>query len=194
MRIEERTTDSIQPYEKNPRQNHQAVEAVANSIAEFGFRQPIVIDPTGTIVIGHVRWLAAQKLGLQTVPVHVAETLTAARIQALRVADNKLHELSEWNLELLSGELAELKMLGVDLDLLGFSKEELSALFDETISEGLTDADAIPEPPDEADTQPGDLWILGEHRLLCGDSSVATDVDLLLDGALIHMVNTESPL
>ena len=193
MKIEDWPIDRIQPYQKNPRHNEAAVDAVAKSILEFGFRQPIVVDQTGVIVIGHARWLAAGQLGLQTVPVHVAETLSAAQTQALRIADNKLHELSEWNLELLSDELAQLETLGVDLDVLGFSKDELAELFGETTSEGLIDPDLIPAPPDEADTKPGDLWILGDHRLLCGDAGTAAHVDRLLDGAPVDLVNTDPP-
>jgi len=193
MKIEDWPIERVKPYEKNPRNNEAAVEGVAKSIQAFGFRQPIVVDSSGVIVIGHVRWRAADTLGLQTVPVHVAQNLSAAQVQALRIADNKLHELSAWNLDLLSHELNELEILGVGLDLQGYSEEELSRLFDKPPAEGLTDADAIPEPPDEADTQPGDLWILGDHRLLCGDSSVPADLDRLLDGVPIHLVNTDPP-
>jgi len=132
-------------------------------------------------------------LGLETVPVHVAKDLTPEQIKAYRIADNKTAELSEWDYELLPIELSELKAADFDLEMLGFSKDELAKLLDPGVQEGLTDPDEVPEPPDEAITQPGDLWILGEHRLLCGDSSKPEDVDRLLAGATIQLVNTDPP-
>jgi len=193
MKIELRPLAEIKPYEKNPRLNDAAVEAVARSIREFGFRQPIVVDADGIIVVGHTRWKAAAKLGLERVPVHVASELTPEQAKAYRIADNKLNEISGWNLELLPNELAELQALDVDLGLLGFNDDELSKLFSGDITDGLCDPDDIPEPPDEAIMQPGDLWVLGDHRLLCGDSAVALDVDRLLEGHPIHLVNTDPP-
>jgi DNA modification methylase len=193
MNIELRPLADIKPYEKNPRVNDQAVDAVAESIWRFGFRQPIVVDGEGVIVCGHTRWKAAQKLGLKKVPVHVATDLTTEQIRAYRIADNKTNELAEWNLDLLSLELADLQGTDLDWSLLGFSADELASLLDPGVTPGLTDPDDIPEPPDEAITQPGDLWIMGDHRLLCGDSSVTSDVDRLLDGAAIHLVNTDPP-
>jgi len=193
MKIELRPLAGIKPYENNPRQNDAAVEAVANSIREFGFRQPIVIDEAGVIVVGHTRWKAAAKLGLETVPVHVATDLTAAQAKAYRIADNATQDLATWNFELLPGELVELQALDVDLGLLGFSEDELARLLDPGTKDGLCDPDDIPAPPDEATTQPGDLWLLGDHRLLCGDSSSAADVDRLLDGTEVHLVNCDPP-
>lgn len=193
MKIELRSLSEIKPYEKNPRINDGAVEAVAESIRRFGFRQPIVVDGEGVIVCGHTRWKAAQKLGLDKVPVHVAKDLTPEQIRAYRIADNKTAELAEWNLDLLPLELAELRDSGIDWSLLGFSVDELSSLFDPGVTAGLTDPDDVPEPPDEAITQPGDLWVLGNHRLLCGDSSSVADVDRLLDGQSIHLVNSDPP-
>ena len=193
MNIEMRQLAEIKPYEKNPRINDAAVDAVAESLRRFGFRQPIVVDADGVIVCGHTRWKAAQKLGLTEVPVHVALDLTPEQIRAYRIIDNKTAELAEWNLELLPIELAELQGAGIDWSLLGFDDDELARLLDPGVQQGLTDPDEVPEPPDEAITQPGDLWILGEHRLLCGDSSSAADVDRLLDGQPIHLVNTDPP-
>ncbi len=193
MKIETRPLAEIKPYEKNPRDNDAAVDAVAESIRRFGFRQPIVVDGDGVIVCGHTRRKAAQKLGLAEVPVHVARDLTAEQIRAYRIADNKTNELASWNLDLLSVELAELQSADIDWTLLGFDQDELAALFDPGVKQGLTDPDEIPEPPDEAITQRGDLWILGDHRLLCGDSGVALDVDRLLDDQPIHLVNTDPP-
>ena len=126
-------------------------------------------------------------------PVHVAKDLTPEQIRAYRIADNKTAELAEWNYELLPIELSALQGMDFDLDLLGFSKDELAKLLDPGVQEGLTDPDEIPEPPDEAITKPGDLWILGNHRLLCGDSSKPEDVDRLLGGQKIQLVNTDPP-
>jgi len=193
MKIELRKISDIKPYDKNPRDNDGAVEAVARSIREYGFRQPIVVDAEGVIIVGHTRWKAAQKLGLAEVPVHVATDMTSAQIKAYRIADNKVAELASWDMELLPIELSELRGMDVDLELLGFSSEELEKMLGASGTEGLTDPDAVPEPPDEAVTQPGDLWVLGNHRLLCGDSSKDADVDRLLDGARIQLVNTDPP-
>jgi hypothetical protein len=166
---------------------------VAGSIREFGFRQPIVVDSEGVIIVGHTRWKAAQKLGLEKVPVHVATDLTPDQIKAYRIADNKTNELAEWNLELLPIELGALQAANFDLGLLGFDEDELATLLSGDLKAGECDPDEIPLPPDEAITQPGDLWILGDHRLLCGDSSKPADVDRLLGGATIHLVNTDPP-
>ncbi len=183
----------VKPYEKNPRVNDGAVDAVAASLREFGFRQPIVVDSDGVVIVGHTRWKAAQKLGLAKVPVHVATDLTAQQIKAYRIADNQTATIAEWDFDLLPIELSELREVGFDLGLLGFDAEELAGLLDPGVKDGLCDPDEVPEPPDEAITQPGDLWILGNHRLLCGDSGKPEDVDRLLDGAVIHLVNTDPP-
>ena len=193
MRIQQRIITDIKPYEHNPRINDAAVDVVATSIKEFGFRQPIVVDEDGVIIVGHTRFKAAQKLGLEKVPVHVAKGLTPAQVKAYRLADNKTGELAEWDYDLLPIELADLQGMDFDLDLIGFSSDDLARLLDPDVQEGLTDPDDVPEPPDDPITQPGDLWILGDHRLLCGDSSSVEDLDRLLDGAEIHLVNTDPP-
>ena len=193
MKIELRKLSDIKPYPGNPRQNDAAVDAVAASIKEFGFRQPIVVDIDGVIICGHTRYKAALKLGLEKVPVHVAKDLSPEKIRAYRIADNKTADLSLWDYELLPIELSALQGMDFDLELLGFSQDELAKIFDPGVKEGLTDPDNVPEPPDEAITQPGDLWILGDHRLLCGDSSKPEDVDRLLAGATIQLVNTDPP-
>ena len=174
MKIEQWNLSDIKPYPNNPRVNDAAVDAVAKSIQEFGFRVPLVVDKEGVIVCGHTRYKAALKLGLEKVPVHVAKDLTPEQIKAYRIADNKTAELAEWNYELLPIELSELKAADFDLQFLGFSKDELAKLMDPGVKDGLCDPDEMPEPPDEATTQPGDLWILGDHRLLCGDRTSAT--------------------
>jgi DNA modification methylase len=193
MKIEMWPIGRVTPYEKNPRVNDGAVDAVAASIREFGFRVPIVVDGDGVIVAGHTRLKAAEKLGLEKVPVVVARDLTPDQVRAFRIADNKTAELAEWNYELLPLELADLQAADFNLSLLGFDSDELAQLLDPGVRDGLTDPDDVPEPPDEAVTQPGDLWILGEHRLLCGDSGNPEHLDRLLNGAEVHLVNTDPP-
>jgi DNA modification methylase len=193
VHIELWNINRVKPYEKNPRINDGAVEAVARSLQEFGFRQPIVTDTDEVIVVGHTRWKAAKKLGWTQVPVHVATELTAAQCKAYRIADNQTASIAEWDYELLPFELADLQGMSFDLNLLGFEPDELSKLLDGDVADGQCDPDEVPLPPDEAITQPGDLWILGNHRLLCADSSKPADVDRLLDGQPIHLVNTDPP-
>ena len=193
MKVEMRPIANIKPYVNNPRVNDPAVDVVATSIREFGFRQPIVVDTEGVIVCGHTRFKAAQKLGLAKVPVHVAKDLTPAQIKAYRIADNKSAELAEWDMELLPLEIRGLQEMDFDLEVLGFDADELGILLAPAEVEGLTDADLVPEPPAEATTRRGDLWLLGDHRLLCGDSGSTEDVDRLLDGQPIHLVNTDPP-
>jgi DNA modification methylase len=193
MNIEMRPIASIRPYDNNPRLNDSAVDAVAASIKEFGFRQPIVVDEDGVIIVGDTRYKAAQKLGMTEVPVHVAVGLSPAQIKAYRIADNQSAALSDWNYDLLPIELADLQGMDYDLGLLGFDQDQLAQLLNPGVRDGLCDPDETPAPPDEATTRPGDLWLLGGHRLLCGDSSKPEDVDRLLDGTPIHLVNTDPP-
>lgn len=193
MHIELRPIEQVTPYPGNPRQNDDAVDAVAASLKEFGFRQPIVVDAQGVVIVGHTRLKAAQQLGLRQVPVHVATDLSPAQVKAYRIADNATNEIAEWNYELLPIELSALQEMNYDLELLGFDQEELARIMSGDVQPGLTDPDDVPAPPDAAITQPGDLWVLGEHRLLCGDSAKADDVDRLLDGAPVHLVNTDPP-
>jgi len=172
MNITYKKPSELKPYPNNPRLNDDAVDKVARSISEFGFRQPIVVDKDNMIVAGD---------------------LTPEQIKAYRIADNKLAELASWDNDLLPGELFELRGLDFDLEMLGFSNEELEKILGVMGTEGLTDPDVVPEPPDEPITRPGNLWALGNHRLLCGDSSKPDDVDRLLGGVTIHMVNTDPP-
>lgn len=193
MSVELRPLDAVRPYANNPRQNDDAVEAVAESIRRFGFRQPIVVDADGVIVAGHTRFRAAQRLGLATVPVHVATDLTPDEVRAYRLADNKTAELASWDDAMLSIELDALRGAGIDWTLLGFDEEDLAKLLAPAGTEGLTDPDAVPEKPADPITKPGDLWLLGKHRLLCGDSTSATDVARLLDGAVPALMVTDPP-
>jgi len=193
MKVELRPLTEIKPYEHNPRKNDSAVDAVAASLREFGFKQPIVVDTDGVIIAGHTRYKAALKLGLAKVPVHVATDLTPEQVRAYRLADNRTGELATWDFEILPIELAALQESGYDLDILGFDDKELAKLLDTELQQGLTDPDAVPEPPDEAITRRGDIWTLGDHRLMCGDSASAEDVDRLLCGATIQLCNTDPP-
>ena len=185
--------DQVKPYVNNPRDNDDAVGPVAKSIQEFGWRQPLVVDSEGVIIVGHTRWRAAKKLKLAEVPVHVATDLSADQIRAYRLADNQTGSLSCWDNEKLVTELFALKDVGFDLGMIGFGSDELDKVLHSQSADGLCDADEIPAPPDEATTKPGDLWILGDHRLLCGDSSKEADLDRLLGGEAIHLVNTDPP-
>jgi DNA modification methylase len=193
MKIEQRDINAIRPYDKNPRINDAAVDSVARSIEEFGFRQPIVVDEDGVIIVGHTRWKAAQKLGWKKVPVHVAAGLTPAQIKAYRIADNQTATIADWDTDLLSVELDDLRDLEFDLDLLGFEDDELEKLLDGMDGSGEVVEDEVPEPPAEPVTQPGDLWLLGEHRLLCGDSTKAEDVGRVMGGEKADLVFTDPP-
>lgn len=195
MKITLTPIDDVKPYDRNPRLNDPAVEAVARSLKEFGFRQPIVVDAEHVIVAGHTRWKAAKQMGLTKVPVHVATDLSAEQIKAYRIADNQTATLAEWDYDLLPLEIADLQGMNYELGLLGFAEDELNRLLasGDATSEGLTDEDDVPEPPDDPITQPGDIWVLGKHRLMCGDSSKPDQLDRLLDGEVIHLVNMDPP-
>jgi DNA modification methylase len=192
MKIELWPLDRVKPYPGNPRLNDEAVDAVAASLQEYGFRQPIVVDGDGVIIVGHTRLKAARKLGLSMVPVHVATDLTPAQVKAYRIADNQTGDIAEWDMKLLPIELSALREMNYDLDLLGFDAEELAQLTD-GVKQGLTDPDEIPAPPDKAITQAGDLWTLGDHRLLCSDSTSAEDVSRLMGGETAKMMFTDPP-
>lgn len=193
MKIELRKLSEIKPYENNPRLNDDAVDSVAQSIREFGFRQSIVVDSEYVIIVGHTRYKAALKLGLEKVPTHVAKDLTPEQIKAYRIADNKTAELSDWNYDLLPIELAELRGMNYDLGLLGFDQDELATLLDPGVKDGLCDPDEVPAQPDEATTRPGDLWLLGYHRLLCADCTETDSVARLMNGATAGMMFTDPP-
>lgn len=193
MKIELRALSTIKPYDNNPRDNAAAIDAVAKSIREFGFRQPIVVDADGVIIVGHARYQAAGQLGLAKVPVHVARDLSPEKIRAYRIADNQTADLASWDYDKLAREIMGLKDAEYDISLLGFAPDALDKLIAGVGNTGLVDPDDIPDPPDAATTKPGDLIILGHHRLLCGDSSKREDVQRLVDGAQIHLLNTDPP-
>lgn len=192
MQIEQWNIDRVKPYEKNPRNNDSAVEAVANSLKEFGFRQPLVVDGDGVLIVGHTRWKAAKVLGLETVPVHVATDMTAEQVRGYRIADNKTGELADWDYDLLPIELSELQQSGYNLDSLGFTERELSKLLDSVEIEA-GDPEKIPDPPDEPITQPGDIWQLGKHRLICGDATGVDTVARLFRGGTAELCFTSPP-
>jgi DNA modification methylase len=179
------------PYARNARiAPESAIAKVAASIKEFGWRQPIVVDEQGVILAGHTRLLAAQRLGLDQVPVHVAVGLTAAQARAFRLMDNRSAQETSWDPDLLPLEFADLG--DYDLGLTGFEPDEIAAYLADP-NEGRADPNEVPEPPAEPITKPGDLWLLGEHRVLCGDATAATDVERLMGGAMPVLMVTDPP-
>ena len=178
-----RITDVV-PYENNPRHNDNAVEAVANSIKEFGWKQPIVVDKDNVVIVGHTRLKAAQKLGLTEVPVLIADDLDPEKVKAYRLADNKTNELAFWDDELLDIELGDIT--DIDMEQFGFDLSE-----DEPTE--TTEDDYEAEPPEEPKAKLGDLYQLGNHRLICGDSTDPAVVDRLVDGVKADMVFCDAP-
>ena len=175
---------SLIPYARNSRTHSDAqVDKIAASIKEFGFLNPVIIDGESGIVAGHGRVLAAKKLGLEELPCVEASHLTDAQRRAYIIADNRLAEVGAgWDDEMLRLEFAELDGIGFDLELTGFSLDEIDALNPEEIPEGLTDEDAVPEAPAQPVTVEGDVWALGKHRVMCGDSTSIDAVERLMDG------------
>ena len=193
MKIETADINTIKPYENNPRKlKDLAIEKVAMSLKEYGFRQPIVVDKDRIIVVGHTRYRASKKLGLKEVPITIADNLTPEQINAYRIADNRTAEESEWDDELLKMEIKDLEAKDFKLDLLGFNEDQLNdILFDE--KQGLTDEDEVPEAPEEPISKLGDIWKLGNHRLMCGDSTFIDNIDLVTQKKKIDMVFTDPP-
>jgi DNA modification methylase len=184
----------LTPYARNSRtHSDEQVAQIAASIKEFGWTNPILIDGEKGIIAGHGRLKAAIRLGLEEIPAIELSHLTEIQKKALIIADNKLALNAGWDNELLSLELEELELEGLDLSLTGFGEEEISALKPEVVNEGLTDEDAVPEPPPESITKPGDIWILGKHRLMCGDSTSVDAVEKLLNGVKPDMIYTDPP-
>ena len=186
--------DGLIPYALNSRTHSDAqIAQIAASIKEFGFLNPIIIDGENGIIAGHGRVLAAQKLGMTELPVVEADHLTDAQRKAYVIADNRLALNAGWDNQVLTTELAALQELDFDLDLLGFDGKELAELLKPEVVEGQTDEDEVPEAPEIPVTKPGDIWILGKHRLMCGDSTSIDAVDSLLDGCKIDLVHTDPP-
>lgn len=190
MKIVDKPIEWLRPYENNPRNNEQAVEAVANSIKEFGFKVPIVATIDGEIVNGHTRFKAAKFLKLKTVPVLIADDLTEEQIKAFRLADNKTGELADWDVELLYGELDELT--GFDMTMFGFEDIDFS-LDDFEEDEKETGEEVDIDSEEKPKVEYGDIFQLGRHRLMCGDSTSAEDMAQLIDGAVIDLYVTDPP-
>jgi DNA modification methylase len=195
LQVELWPVDRLLPYAANARTHpDEQVAQIAGSIAEFGFNVPCLVDDRGVLIAGHGRIVAAKRLGLQQVPVIKLGHLTDAQARAFRLADNRIALNAGWDDELLSAELERLKEDGVDLALVGFAEDELDRLLDELNGDGAAEGDdEVSEPPAQAVTRPGDLWLLGPHRLLCGDATVATDIEQLLDRSRPHLMVTDPP-
>ena len=192
--VEYRPLEKLIGYVRNARTHSDAqVDLIAGSMREFGWTNPILVDGKNGVIAGHGRILAARKLGLVKVPVIELAHMTPSQKQAYILADNQLALKADWNRDLLALETGDIKEAGTDLKLLGFDDSDLKGLEDNTPSEGLTDDDAVPEVPIDPVTKPGDVYVLGNHRLLCGDSAVLANVEKVLDGALADMVFTDPP-
>lgn len=192
MKIEKWAIARVIPYGKNPRKNEAAVSNVMASIKEFGWRQPIVVDKNNVIIVGHTRLLAAQRLNMTHVPVHRALELTDTQVKAYRLMDNRSNEDAEWDLELLGLEMKDLEDAGFALANTGFSDRELDMILARG-TVGLTDPDDAPPAPEAPVSALGDTWLMGKHRLTCGDSTIATDVARALNGAKPHLMVTDPP-
>lgn len=196
LQIEYLDIEKLIPYVNNPRDNKNAIDKVAASIKEFGFKNPILIDKDMVIIAGHTRIIAAKKLGMTELPIIRAEDLTPTQVKAYRIADNKLAEFSEWSVEALGIEFEELKAENFDLSLTGFDLKDINDLYntgeaveDEfDIDKAKTDIEA-----DGTVTQRGDVWLLGNHRLMCGDSTSAEDMEKLMDGTHAQCTVTSPP-
>lgn len=186
MNVVMKKISEIQAYDNNPRKNDKAVDAVAASIREFGFKQPIVIDKNNVIVCGHTRIKGAIKLGLEEVPCVIADDLTDEQVKSFRLVDNKTAELAEWDLDKLAEEL---KFIDIDMEQFGFEDLEES-MEREVLEDNFDESEELPINPY---AKKGDVFILGKHRLMCGDSTKSEDVKKLVDGQVIDMVFTDPP-
>jgi len=195
LAVERWPIERLLPYVANARTHAEdQVAQIAGSIAEFGFNVPCLVDERGVLIAGHGRLLAARRLGLAEVPVIRLDHLTDAQARAFRIADNQIALNAGWDDATLAAELARLKEDGIDLDLLGFAADELDRLLDGFDESGGTQGeDVVPEPPEVSVTKLGDLWLLGRHRLLCGDATRAVDVERLLAGTTPHLMVTDPP-
>ena len=194
-KIEHWPTSRLIPYARNPRKNDHAVEQMASAIRDFGFRIPIIAKSTGEICDGHLRYKAALRLGLEKVPVILADDLTETQIKAFRILANRSATWADWDEDLLRLELEELELDDFDLALTGFDADELLEIMagEETITEGNTDEDAAPEVPITPVSKPGDVWLMGQHRLLCGDSTDVASYDTLLGTERVAMIFQDPP-
>lgn len=186
LKIEYISIDELIPYINNPRLNDGAVDKVASSIKNFGFKNPIIIDTDNEIIAGHTRLKAARKLGLNEVPTIKVDDLTEQQIKAFRIADNKTSEFAEWDMELL-----EIELEGLDDIFTGFDAAEFDDIMG--IDKEVVEDDFDEEPPENPISKRGDIWLLGRHRLMCGDSTREEDVNTLMDGKLADMLLTDPP-
>lgn len=196
LKIEYWPIDRLVFYARNPRKNEHAVPKMASLIKEFGFKVPVVARSDGSVVDGHLRLMAARHLGMETVPVVLADEWTEAQVKAFRIAVNKSAELAEWDTSLLALEIEDLKDLDFDLELTGFELPELEDIMGAGAdggTEGQTDPDAVPEAQEEPVSRLGDVWLLGRHRLMCGDSTDAGSVALLMNGSNADLLLTDPP-
>ena len=195
LKLEHWPTSRLIPYARNPRKNDHAVEQMAGAIREFGFRLPIIAKSTGEICDGHLRYKAALHLGLEQVPVILADDLTETQLKAFRILVNRSATWADWDEDLLRLELEELQLDDFDLSLTGFDDDELLEIMagEETTTEGNTDEDAAPEVPVTPVSKPGDVWLMGQHRLLCGDSTDAASYDTLLGTERVAMIFQDPP-
>jgi len=193
-KVEKWDIEKLIPYARNARtHSDEQVGQIAASIKEWGWTTPVLVDEDGGIIAGHGRTMAAKRLGLREVPVMVARGWSDAKKRAYVLADNKLALNAGWDDSMLALELKELGEIGFDLDLTGFSLDEIAALTPVEVEPGLTDEDAVPEAPEEPTTRLGDVWILGQHRLMCGDSTSIDAVEKLMDGQLAEAIVTDPP-
>ena len=197
LKIDYRPTNSLIEYGKNPRKNDDVVDKMVGAMKEFGFRIPIVAKSDGSVIDGHLRLKAARKLGLETVPVVCADDLSDAQVKAFRLLANKSANWAEWDADLLAQEFEDLKNMNFDLELTGFDLDEINSQYLKTIEEENTDnfVDEIPEVSDNIEpiSKTGDLWILGNHRLLCGDSTDIEMVRKVLENKDADLVVTDPP-
>lgn len=193
-KIETRLVADIIPYASNSRTHSDAqVAQIAASIKEFGWTNPILIDGDNTIIAGHGRLLAARKLGMEEVPAIILDHLSKAQQRALVIADNQLALNAGWDIDMLKAEIEDLNLEGFDLGLLGFDDKFLDGLLEPEPTEGLTDEDAVPDVPEQPKTVLGDVWVLGNHRLMCGDSTSIDAVEKLMDGSVPNAIITDPP-
>jgi len=193
LKTESWPIERLVPYVRNPRKNDEQVERMVAAIREFGFRIPVVAKSDGTVVDGHLRLKAARKLGITEVPVALADELTDAQVKAFRLLANRSANWAAWDEDLLALELEELQAMAFDVSLTGFDAAEIDSLLAKPTTDGLTDPDEVPETPAEPVSKPGEVWILGRHRLMCGDSTSADDVSKLLAGVRPHLMVTDPP-
>lgn len=194
LQIDYEQVEALLPYAANSRTHSEAqIAQIAASIKEFGWTNPILIDGDNTIIAGHGRLLAARKLGMEEVPIICLDHLTKAQQRALVIADNQLALNAGWDMDMLSAEIESLKLEDFDLGLLGFNDAFLDDLLEDEPTDGLTDEDAVPEAPEQPKTVLGDVWVLGNHRLMCGDSTSIDAVEKLMDGQQANMLHTDPP-